>query len=69
MSKQNIFKQVREELRMTQDKMASALGVRQASVSHYENGTREPERMVVERFIRLCKRRGINMTYDKVYRS
>lgn len=38
-----VFKRLRDERGLTQEQLASALGITKQAVSHYERGTREPK--------------------------
>jgi len=65
--KANNIKQIRERLGLPQASLATAIGVRQSSVSNYERGTQQVSPDVARRVIAVAKERGVTLTFDDVY--
>lgn len=52
-------KQVREELKLSQEEMAKALGVSFATINRWENGHNHPTYEALQRFEKFCRGKGI----------
>ena len=52
-------KQVREELKLSQEEMAKALGVSFATINRWENGHTHPTYEALQRFEKFCSCNGI----------
>lgn len=64
----NKFHATRKSLEMTQAELAERLGVTQSSVSFYEKGGMTPSPEVVGKLIDIAKSRGIELSFDDIYR-
>lgn len=60
--------QIRSELGLSQAELAAGIGVTQGNVSHYEKGQTVPPD-VAARLITFARTRGLNLTFDDVYRD
>ena len=69
MGMSNRFRQVREQLGLTQAQLAARIGVTQGSVSFYESGQITPPPDVVRILIAAAKKHGFAVTYDDIYRE
>lgn len=52
-------KKVREELKLSQEEMAKALGVSFATINRWENGHTHPTYETLQRFEKFCSSKGI----------
>lgn len=62
----NRISQIRAKLAVTQKTLASALGVSQGNVSHYEKGQTIPPE-VAKRLIAFANSLGVLVTFEDVY--
>ena len=58
---QELTKELRDKLILTQQEFAKLLGVSFASVNRWENGTFEPSIKVKRKIVELCKENNINV--------
>ncbi|WP_080937147.1 helix-turn-helix transcriptional regulator [Burkholderia plantarii] len=63
----NNIKQIRRWLDLSQAAFASAIGVTQGCVSHYECGRQDVSPNVARRIIALASGRGVAVTFDDIY--
>lgn len=60
MSFNELLKDVRNELKMTQEQFAHEIGVSFSTLSRWENGHTTPILMARKSIINLCKEKGIS---------
>lgn len=58
---QELTKELRDKLTLTQEEFAKFLGVSFASVNRWENGKFEPSIKVKRKIVELCKENNINV--------
>lgn len=58
---QELTKELRDKLILTQEEFAKLLGVSFASVNRWENGKFEPSIKVKGKIVELCKENNINV--------
>lgn len=58
---QELTKELRDKLILTQEEFAKLLGVSFASVNRWENGKFEPSIKVKREIVELCKENNINV--------
>lgn len=63
----NHIKELRCELGMTQGVLASALGVTQGAITHYENNRRTPDIDMCRGIVSVFNKNGANVTLDDVF--
>lgn len=63
----NNIKRVRERLGLSQAAFASAIGVSQGNVSHYERQRQDVSPDVARRVIAVAHERGVHITFDDIY--
>lgn len=66
MDYKSIIKELREKLVLSQEELASLLGVSFASVNRWENGRHEPTIKAKRKIIELYKENGVVLSYEKI---
>ena len=61
MEYKDMIKSLRDKLIITQEELATMLGVSFVSVNRWENGKHEPTIKVKRRIMQLCKENGIRI--------
>ena len=56
----SIVKQVRKELKLSQEQLARELSISFSTVNRWENGKSKPSQMAKELFFSFCKNKDIN---------
>ena len=65
----SVIKSIRTKLGMSQADLGAALGVTQGNVGHYERRGQLVSVPVAARLIKVCKKRGLTVTFDDLYRE
>jgi len=63
----NNVKIVRELLGLSQAKFATAIGVSQGNVNHYEHHRQDVPPRVARRVIAVAQTHGLHVTFDDIY--
>jgi putative transcriptional regulator len=61
------IKTIRTKLGMSQAALGEALGVTQGNVGHYERRGQLVSVPVAAKLIKVCKQRGLTVTFDDLY--
>ena len=60
MNYQELVKEIRKKLIITQEELAVILGVSFASINRWETGKHEPTTKIKRKIVELCKQNNIN---------
>lgn len=55
------IKKIRQELFLRRDEFAQMLGISKQSISHYENGLRNPKLCIVKKMLGIAKKNKIKI--------
>lgn len=61
------LKQIRESAGMTQAELASAIGMTQGAIGHYESGRRTPGLAECRLILAALKKRKVKCTLDQLF--
>lgn len=65
MNYQELVKEIRKKLIITQEELAVILGVSFASINRWENGKHEPTIKIRRKIVEICKANNIDMVEKK----
>jgi len=65
MNYKKLVKEIREKLIITQEELATLLGVSFASINRWETGKHEPTTKIKRKIVELCKENNIDLEGDK----
>jgi putative transcriptional regulator len=63
----NAIHQLRKQLKLSQNDLASEIGVTQSAVSQFEAGVNIPSPETARKLIEFAKKRGIKLSFELVY--
>jgi DNA-binding XRE family transcriptional regulator len=66
MKSNEVFKNIRLDLNLSQIDLSNLLSIKQSTLSNYETGKRKPSLRICYKLIKLAKLKGININIEKL---